>query len=212
MGFRSTEDSEAVRTVRHCLVAMLHERAERLAETGVPNAAKYKSKGREYSYFRPSRARLYSKWGSPPFFAEYFISRKEFAARRQQNAELPSLSSAFNLLQRDIYFRSLPIRTRNQYRQAASWLLKSFAAVSLQEIDEPFGRRLRDHARRSQGAQFANVLLALLKALMSVAAEAKLVADNPLIGIRRLTYSNSQQWRDRRALASRRTASNKAAR
>ena len=203
------DGAEAAHHVRHRLVAMLHHRAGQLAETGIPHAAKYKSKGREYSYFRPSRARLHSKWGSPPFFAEYFRHCKEFSARRERIAEAPSLSHVFERLQRDTYFQSLPIRTRNQFRQTASWLLKTFGNVLVQEIDASFGLRLRDHARRARGPQFANVLLALLKAIMSVATEAKLLADNPLIGIRRLSYSNSRQWRDRRALRSRQTTSNK---
>src|SRR5664280_2594750 len=124
MASHNAEDGETVHAVRHCLVGMLYRRAERLAESGIPNAAKYKSKGREYSYFRPSRSRLYSKWGSPPFFAEYFRHHKEFSGRRKQSAEAPSLSYAFDLLQREPYFQSLPIRTRNHFRQAASWLLR----------------------------------------------------------------------------------------
>jgi hypothetical protein len=202
-------NTDAVHKIRHCMVTILYCRAERLAETGIPNAAKYKSKGREYSYFRPSRARLHSKWGSPLFFVEYFRHWEEFSARRPRIMEAPSLSRTFDRLQRDTYFRSLPIRTRNQFKLAASWLLKSFGNVSVREIDVSFGLRLRDHARRSRGAQFANVLLALLKALMSVAVQAKLVEDNPLIGIRRLSQSNPRQWRDRRALRSRRTALDK---
>ena len=102
--------------------------------------------------------------------AEYFRLAKIHALRcnREGLGSPSSLVSAYERLQQHRDFLTLPIRTRNRFNQAASWLLKSFGTTPLQEINEASILQLRYRARRTSGTEFSNVVLALMKTLMAV--------------------------------------------
>jgi hypothetical protein len=200
MNFRSPQVPMEIIQVR--LLTLLNARAERLAEDGVPGVKHYSSKGIWYAYYRPIHHKIYAKFGSSAFFSEYFRIAKSYTNRRNRGGfgSFSSLASAYERLQRHRDFLILPIRTRNRLNQAASWLLKSFGATSLQDIDEALVLQLRDRARRARGTEFSNVILALMKILIAVEMKAKSIERNPIKNIRRLSDTHAPDLRARRRI------------
>jgi hypothetical protein len=184
------------------LLFLLQSRAERLAKDGVPGVKYYPSKGIWYAYHRPTHIRIHAKFASPAFFSEYLGLARIYESRckREGLGSPSSLGSSYERLQQHRDFLNLPIRTRNRFNQAASWLLKSSGTTPTRDITEPLVLQLRDRARRAGGIEFSNVVLALMKTLMAAEMELKLIERNPIENIRRLSDTHDPGLRARRRI------------
>lgn len=188
----SSAASVMLARVRQHLIAALEQRAQNLSAEGIPGAMRYKVNGREYAYFRAPRQALPLPWGSPAFFKKYF----EIVATLQGNKHSRSLSThtiadVHKHYVKQLRYLKLPIATRNRYA-AARRVLSPFEATDIREVDHAFALKLRDHARRSGGAAFANIFLSLLKEILEVAVRTDLIRSNPALGIRKLSHAMEQ--------------------
>ena len=142
----------------------------------------YTSKNRTYAYHRPTGRRIFNAVGTPEFVKELEAIK---AAKEIASPPLPSpgsLGSAFIGLRSHENFRQYSLRCRSNFESVMRWLPDDHLDTSLAAVTVRFAHRLRDRAHRLRGANFANIALAFLQAVIDHAVDVGQLPVNKLTG------------------------------
>lgn len=153
-----------------------------MAVVRIKGLKRYRSRGKEYFYHRPTGVRINAEYGTAEFYAEFARLDGLLADSEPKPG---TLGQAIVGYKEDPRFTDLADRTKVDYRRVLDYV-KPISGTPLVQFDRPLVVGIRDKAAKKHGRRFGNYVHQVLSLVFGWASERGFMDDNPAKGIRRI--------------------------